>query len=261
MARILVVAGHDSSGAAGVDADLDAARAFETEALCVVTARTLQDAGGVREVGARAPAEWLAEARAALDARPAAIKLGLLPGAEHVRAAARLIAYARVLFSALPVVVDPVIASSSGFTFLDDSAVAAMRAELVPGRVVLTPNLSELARLASEREGGLAAHPEARVAAAHRLLALGARGVIAKGGHGREDPIRDLAAEPGPPGEEARATWIEHPRVPGGGIRGSGCRHATAVACALARGADLAEAARAAAAFVGGRIERSTSRT
>ncbi len=258
MPRVLVVAGHDSSGAAGIDADQDAARAFETEALCVVTARTIQDATGVHELGPRAPATWLAEARAALEARPAAIKFGLLPGAEHVHAAAELVQEARNLSPTLQVVVDPVIASSSGFTFMDEAAVAAMRAELVPMGVVLTPNLFELAELTEGREHELAEHPGLRVAAALQLLTSGAGAVLAKGGHGHEDPIRDLALEPGPDGADAHATWIEHPRHPGRSIRGSGCRHATAVACELARGAQLPAAARAAAAFVSARIERST---
>lgn len=263
LTRVLVVAGHDSSGAAGIDADRDAARAFETEALCVVTARTVQDATGVRELGARAPATWLAEARAALEARPAAIKFGLLPGTEHVQAAAQLVREARALSPTVPmpaVVVDPVIASSSGFTFMDDAAVAAMRAELVPLSVVLTPNLFELAQLAGAGEHELAEHPEARLVAARQLLAMGAGAVLAKGGHGTEDPIRDLTLEPGSDAADARPTWIEHPRLPGRSIRGSGCRHATAVACELARGAQLPAAARAAAAFVSARIERSPAR-
>jgi hydroxymethylpyrimidine/phosphomethylpyrimidine kinase len=239
---LLVVAGHDPSGGAGVSADEEAARASEFEVRTVITAHTNQSDAGVVSVGARPAIAWLQDARALLGDHPAAIKFGLLPGADHLRAAAELIREA----PGIPIVVDPLIESSSGFEFLDAAALEVLRTELLPLPVILTPNLPEAARLTARPELG---NFEDREAAAHELLAPGLAAVLLKGGHGMEDPIRELLLTPA-----TTAFWLEHPRLPGRGIRGSGCRHATTLACALARGLALPEAARHAAEHVASRI-------
>jgi len=242
---LLVIAGHDPSGGAGVLADQEAARASEFDVRTVVTAHTEQSEASVRSVGARPATLWLNDARALLREAPAAIKFGLLPGADHVRAAAELVRAA----GGIPVVVDPVIESSSGFTFLDDEALAALRSELLTAPLILTPNLPEAARLTGRPElAGL----EQREAAAQELFAAGLAGLVLKGGHGMENPVRDLVLAAG--GACAAPLWLEHPRLPGPGIRGSGCRHATTLACALARGLPLPEAANLAAEHVARRI-------
>ena len=239
-ARVLVVAGHDSSGGAGVDADRAAGERFGVETVCVVTAWTRQDGRRVQSVDPRPADEWLAEALFALDPPPAAVKTGLLPGAEHVRALARLLDEAE----RPPAVVDPVLAASGGRTFLDHEGVAALLAELVPRGVVLTPNLPEAARLVGADERELVADLDARVAAAILLLERGARAVLLKGGHGDEDPVRDLVLE-----RRAEPGWNAHPRV-AGRLHGSGCRYASAVAAGLARGVPLAAAAAEAGRWV-----------
>ncbi|MCZ6596455.1 MAG: hydroxymethylpyrimidine/phosphomethylpyrimidine kinase [Planctomycetota bacterium] len=244
MITVLFVGGHDPTAGAGIDADRETAAAFGVEARCVVTARTDQDGVRVRSLGAREPDEWLAEARAA-GTGIAALKTGLLPGPRHVRACARLVAELGI-----PTVVDPVLAASGGEVFLDDEGVRALLEELVPHGVVLTPNLPELARLAglSAGEGAiLAADPEARTAAARELLDRGAAAVVAKGGHGAEDPVRDLVLAAG-----AEPVWLEHARVPGASLHGSGCRFASALAAGLARGESLPQATRAAGNHVAG---------
>ena len=170
----------------------------------------------------------------------AALKTGLLPGAEHVRAAARIAAEL-----AVPAVVDPVLQASGGEPFLDAAGVEALLAELVPLGVILTPNLPEAACLCGLPLEALAVHPEARVDAARRLLERGARAVVLKGGHGREDPVRDLVLEAG-----AEPWWQVHARIPGASIHGSGCHHAATLAAVLARGGDLREGAREAAGYL-----------
>lgn len=245
---VLVVAGHDSSGAAGLDADLDAARALGVETALVATAHTVQDARSVHSVGARDPQTWLAEALAV--GNPAALKLGLLPGVAHVAAAARLVETLRALDGALPVVLDPVLVASSGFAFLEEAARDALREMLGPPGVIWTPNLPEAAALTGRAEGELSRSLCARVEVAGELLGAGARGVLLKAGHGVEDPLRDLLLESG-----REPVWIGGARREGPSLRGSGCRHATALAAGLARGEPLEAAARGAHALVCARLE------
>lgn len=249
---LLVVAGHDSSGGAGVDADREAAQELGARVALCVTAFTEQDAHGVRRIGARAPEQWLSEARVLARARPMALKLGLLPGAAHVSAAARLALELRARLGAgFAVVLDPVIRASSGGLLLDAAGVEELLARLAELAPVLTPNLDEAAALSGLPVEELALHPPARERAARLLLERGAPAVIVKGGHGREQPLVDLLVQP-----ERPALRIERPRRPGAGIRGSGCRFATALAVGLGRGLSLPEAARAAGELVAGRIAR-----
>jgi hydroxymethylpyrimidine/phosphomethylpyrimidine kinase len=245
-ARILVVAGHDPTGGAGVDADRAAARRFGVEAECVVTAWTDQDGTRVRSVEPRAAADWLEEARYALAAPIGALKSGLLPSAAAVRALATLldeIAHAH----AVPAVVDPVLAASGGETFLDDAGIEGLLEELLPRGVILTPNLPEAARLAGVELEHLETRPEARESAARALLERGCRAVVLKGGHASDSPVRDLVLERG-----REPVWFEHARVPGGGLHGSGCRFASALAAQLARGTELARAAEEAGRWLHG---------
>lgn len=239
--RLLAVAGHDPTGGAGVDADLATARAFGVEAEAVVTAHTDQDGRRVHAVVPRPVEAWLAEARASVErAAPTVLKSGLLPGADAVRALARLAAEC-----AGPLVVDPVLAASGGEEFLDAAGVATLLEELLPVGPLLTPNLPEAARLTGRSLEELVRSPAERVAAATELLGLGARAVVLKGGHADEDPARDLLLSAGEP-----PRWLEHRRVPGGGLHGSGCRHAAALAAGLALGRPLERAAREAGEHV-----------
>jgi hydroxymethylpyrimidine/phosphomethylpyrimidine kinase len=246
--RLLIVAGHDPSGA-GIDADLAALAELDVEARFAVTAWTEQDEGGLRRLGARGAGSWLSEARRELPV--AALKFGLLPGGEHVRAAADLVheARSRASGAGLWAVVDPVLASSSGSRFLDAEGAREYLNSMLPAGVVLTPNLDELAELAGAERGRLGRDLAARAEAAQTLLDLGAAAIVVKGGHGQEDPACDLVLT-----REGGAEWIEHERVRGGKVRGSGCRFATGLAARLALGAALPEAVREASDHVLGCI-------
>ena len=227
---ILVVAGHDSSGGAGLDADRAAIEQAGCAILPVATALTDQDAREFRSLGARRVEDWWNEAQAALGNRPAAIKFGLLPGRAHLRAAAELVALARAqLGSALPVVLDPVLGSSTGGRFVDDEGVQEYRAALLPLRLFWTPNLPEAAELMGGSLAVLESELEARWRWAQGWMGEGAEGLVLKGGHGREDPVMDLVLS-----REEGLAWNSHPRVPGGKLRGSGCRYASRLAAALA---------------------------
>ena len=231
---MLVVAGHDPSGGAGVDADREAARRFGASVECVVTAWTDQDGERVRSVGPRATADWLEDARYALALPIDALKSGLLPNAAAVRALATLI---DELERPVPLVVDPVLKASGGEVFLDEAGIEVLLAEIVPRGVILTPNVPEAARLTGLELERVAFDRTERVRAAELLLARGARAVVLKGAHSGDNPVADLVLERG-----GSPVWLTHGRVFGSRIHGSGCRFATAVASQVAQGLSLESA-------------------
>lgn len=236
---VLVIAGHDPSGGAGLDADREALADRGLTIWPVCTAATDQDAHSFRSLGARAVHSWREEALAALEHQPRALKFGLLPGRAHLRAAAELVQLARARWGTqLPVVVDPVLGSSTGGRFLDDEGIGAYLPSLLELGLVWTPNLPEAAQLGGLELERLTSSLEARVELAQAWIARGARGVLIKGGHGREDPVQDLVVAAG-----RAPAWNSHFRVPGGKLRGSGCRYASHLAAGLALGATLEEAA------------------
>lgn len=255
--NVLFVGGVDSSHGAGLDADNDAALAFECEPHTIASAFTDQDLFEVRRVEERLL--WNREAEALIDGttsegtRVGAMKFGLLPGVASIVEAARLVAWTRNGSAPIPAVVDPVIRSSSGYRFWSDRELVCVRDSLLIAGPILTPNLDELAELAWADRAALDGSLDARVDAARTLLRGGASAVVAKGGHGASDQdVHDLVLE-----ADGEPLWIERVREPGEGIRGSGCRFAAALACALARGSDLGSAARAAGDFVAQRIRES----
>ncbi len=238
---VLVIAGHDSSGGAGLDADREALEHFGLRILPVATAWTEQQDGRVLAVNPRPVDAWLADVQAGWEKVPRAIKVGLLPGAEHVRA---LAGWLRALQPRVPVVLDPVLGASGGEEFVDAEGRRAFLEELLPLGLIWTPNLPEAALLGGIALEPLVRRPDERVAVAQKLQAAGARAVLVKGGHGGEDPVADLVFEGG------AATWLEHERIPGAELHGSGCRYASALAAGLARGEGLLSSARRAGAWI-----------
>ena len=219
--RLVACGGVDPSGGAGLDADRDAAAVLGAQFHGVATCRTDQDDAAVRAV---TPVDgWWDEVLP-----DGALKFGLLPRPEDIRAAAALVRPGTV--------VDPVMASSSGYAFWDEACVEAFRGVLLPAGPVVTPNLPEAAALVGEQD------PER---AAARLLELGAAAVVIKGGHGEGAAVRELAWS-----RDGDPAWLEHPRLPGT-LRGTGCRFASALALELARGAALPIACERASALVG----------
>lgn len=265
MPELLVVAGHDPSygerngvvQGAGVDADREAADAFGVRALTVVTAWTEQADGRVTELGPVEPMVWLREALTLLDERRAtvrALKFGMLPSERAVRAASDLVRRARQLVPRLWVVVDPVLAASGGEALTSAAARRAFAEDLMCQGVVLTPNRPEaraLLETADPRARGELPPEEL----AQRLFARMAgrsdtrRGLVLKGGHGGEDPVRDLVLD-----ADGAPSVHTHPRRPGAALHGSGCRHASALAANLANGLPLSESAVRAGAWLGERF-------
>jgi hydroxymethylpyrimidine/phosphomethylpyrimidine kinase len=237
VSTVLLIAGSDSSGGAGLARDVQTLTRLETRALCVVTAVTAQSDTHLEAVHVL-PAELVrAQMRAALATRRVdAIKVGMLATAATVQAVA-----ASLPASAPPLVLDPVLASSSGGQLLDDSGRGAMCAALLPRTTILTPNIPEAAALLGART----ARSEAELLQqATALLALGPRAVLLKGGHGEGPEAADLLLA-----VRAAPLWLRAPRV-GAARRGTGCALSTAIAAGLAAGLELAAACKRAKGHV-----------
>jgi hydroxymethylpyrimidine/phosphomethylpyrimidine kinase len=227
--RLLSIAGSDSGGGAGIQADLKAFARCGAHGMTAITAVTAQNTTGVTGIYPLPPEAIVEQVRAvAEDIGVDAVKIGMLGTSETIEA----VGEALDLVPDAPVVLDPVMVAESGAVLLDEGGRDALRATLVPRATVVTPNLREAAVLA-ERE------PDARASAeelARVVHALGPGAVVVTGGHREE--ASDLFFD----GE--RLVEIEGERFPDGASHGSGCTHSSALAAQLALGQDPLEAAR-----------------
>lgn len=240
MARALTIAGSDSGGGAGIQADLKTFMAFGVYGASAITALTAQNTLGVRGVELVTPEMVVAQIEAVLDDIGAdAIKTGMLGSAAIIEAVARTLER----YGVTQLVVDPVMVAKSGDRLLAEEAVAALRDRLLPRALVVTPNLPEASVLLGRRVEREAEMP----AAARDLHALGARYVLLKGGHLPGDPV-DLLFD-GRQMIELRAPRIATPHT-----HGTGCTYAAAIAALLARGAEVEAAVRTAHDYLHGAI-------
>ena len=236
--RILIIAGSDSGGGAGIQADIKAVMALGGYAATTITALTAQNTVGVHGVLPVPPPFVRQQMDAVLDDIGAdAVKTGMLGCAEVVQAVAAAL---RARGSPIPLVVDPVMVAKGGARLLDDPAVAALRRDLLPLAALLTPNVPEAEALT----GLLIADHAAARRAAQALLDLGAAAVLLKGGHLHGAVVQDILATP------AELEVIESPRVDTRHTHGTGCTLASAVAAGLAQGMTLSDAVRRGTAYV-----------
>jgi hydroxymethylpyrimidine/phosphomethylpyrimidine kinase len=225
--RLLTIAGSDSGGGAGIQADLKAFARCGAHGMSAITAITAQNTIAVTDVFPLPPAAILAQVRAVVDDIGVdAVKIGMLGTSETIDA----VGDALDLIGDVPVVLDPVMVAESGGRLLDEDAEEALRAGLVPRVTVVTPNLPEARVLAGAGEG--AGAPEL----ARAIHALGPANVVVTGGH-REQAI-DVFFD----GE--RLVELPGERYPEGAAHGSGCTHSSALAAHLALGLDPLDAAR-----------------
>lgn len=235
--RVLIVAGSDSGGGAGIQADLRTVSAFGGYGMTAITALTAQNTLGVFGIHPLPPDFVAQQMRVVLDDIGAdAIKIGMLGSAEIVHAVADVLE----AVPAIPVILDPVMNSTSGSALLDDPGVVALRERLIPKAFLLTPNLKE----AEVLTGLLVEDLPAMEAAAGRLLGLGARNVLLKGGHLANDQLVDLLV-----GEEGRVEF-RHARIQTRHTHGTGCTLASAVAAGVAQGQPLGAAVGSAHIYV-----------
>ncbi|MCH0570837.1 bifunctional hydroxymethylpyrimidine kinase/phosphomethylpyrimidine kinase [Streptomyces sp. MUM 136J] len=245
--RVLTVAGSDSGGGAGIQADLKTMLALGVHGMSVVTAVTAQNSLGVQGAW-ELPAEAVrAQYRSVVDdIGVQAVKTGMLASAELVETVAGLIAATDA-----PAVVDPVGVSKHGDPLLAASALESVRTRLLPAATVATPNLDEVAQLTGVR---VESEPDMRRAAA-AVLEYGPRWVLIKGGHLAADVARpggDRAVDLLTDGSDEH--WLRAPRYGNRHTHGTGCTLASAVACGLARGRSVPQAVTAAKAYVTGAI-------
>lgn len=241
MPTALTIAGSDSGGGAGIQADLKTFAAHGVYGVCAVTAITVQNTLGVTAVetiGAPIVSAQIAAVAADFDIR--AIKTGMLPN----RAIVTAVCDALEALPAVPVVVDPVMAATSGNRLIDDQAIDLIRIRLLPRARVVTPNCSEAEVLAGMRISSL---DDARRAAA-RLRAGGAGAVVVTGGDRAGSESIDLLDDGG------TVVELSGPRLPGRSTHGTGCTFSAAVAAALARGLSLTDAVLGAKRYVEGAI-------
>jgi hydroxymethylpyrimidine/phosphomethylpyrimidine kinase len=241
----LTIAGSDSSGGAGIVADLKTFEAHGVWGTVALSAVTAQNTLGVQAVETLTPEIVRAQiASVVADLGVDAAKVGMLGSAAVVESVASTVAQLGVT----PLVVDPVMVATSGRRLLDPDALQALRELLVPLATVLTPNLAEAAALT----GLEVCDREAMERAGRALVAMGPRVVLVKGGHlgGGTSPDCLLVAGAAP-------VWLEAARVavPRSGVHGSGCVLSAAVCAELARGMEAADACVAAKRFVERAIE------
>jgi hydroxymethylpyrimidine/phosphomethylpyrimidine kinase len=270
--RALTIAGSDSGGGAGIQADLKAFARCGVHGTSAITAITAQNTRGVSAIHPIPPDVILAQVRAVIsDIGVDAVKVGMLGGSETIGAVAQAL---DELPEGTPVVVDPVMVAESGAQLLDPEAQGMLVAEILPRAMILTPNVPEaraLARhtsststgtarpstaVASGPRNGETAHDELAErderemsALAHAVLSLGPDIVVLTGGH-RAQAI-DLFLDSGAP---ERIVSIPGVRHSGGGVHGSGCTHSSVLAAQLALGRAPLQAAFAARALAGAAV-------
>jgi hydroxymethylpyrimidine/phosphomethylpyrimidine kinase len=222
----LTIAGSDSGGGAGIQADLKTFHQFGVHGTSVIVAITAQNTVGVRGVHL-VPDDMVSLQLAALadDLPPAAVKSGMLATAELITLVARAIRE----YGWRRYVLDPVMIASSGDRLLAENAEAAIRSELLPLATLVTPNLDEAEKLTGER----VRDAEAMKQAGYRLLEMGARAALIKGGHLTGDDIEDLLVVPG------KTRRFTRRRVDTTSTHGTGCTLSAAITAGLAMGRSL----------------------
>ncbi|MEO1552327.1 MAG: bifunctional hydroxymethylpyrimidine kinase/phosphomethylpyrimidine kinase [Pseudomonadota bacterium] len=232
--RVLIIAGSDSGGGAGIQADLKTVTVLGGYAMTAITAITAQDTTGVHGVWPVASDAVVHQIRACLtDIGADTIKTGMLGSADLVdQVAETLDTYARDTRR----IVDPVMVATSGDRLIDDKAVSAIASVMIPGAALVTPNAPEAELLTGKAVDGI----NGQRRAAEALLETGAKGALVKGGHVPGAVIQDVL-------QTENGEWIfESSRIETRSTHGTGCTLASGCAALLAQGRDMAEAVEAA---------------
>ena len=234
----LTIAGSDSSGGAGVQADIKTFSAFGVYGASALTALTAQSTRGVVAVDAVAAPFVVAQMEAVLsDLKVGAVKTGMLANAAIVGAVADRLGFERDR----PVVVDPVMVATGGHVLLEPDGIDALKRQLLPNAFLVTPNLPEAARLLGVDEAVTEAQA---VAQARALLSFGCGAVLLKGGHGSSEEAVDILCN------GASIERFARPRIDARNTHGTGCTLSAAIVALLARGVGLREAVARAKQFV-----------
>jgi hydroxymethylpyrimidine/phosphomethylpyrimidine kinase len=240
--HILTIAGSDSGGGAGIQADLKTMSALGCFGMSAITAITAQNTRGVRAIHAIPPDILAAQIDAVIeDIGADAVKIGMLHAPEIVG----VVAQAIVRHQLRHVVLDPVMIATSGARLIEDATICKLVGELFPLAAVVTPNLDEAAALLGRKLH----HIEELDQAARDLLALGANAVLLKGGHLSGPELVDVLALRNPAGEIILHHY-RSARISSHNLHGTGCTLSSAIACRLALGDDLPTAVAGARDYV-----------
>lgn len=236
--RVLVIAGSDSGGGAGIQADIKAITMLGGFAMTAITALTAQNTLGVQGISPVSPDFVVAQMTSVIDDLGVdALKTGMLADSALIRAVVEALDANKVH---APLVVDPVMVAKGGASLLADEAIATLRALLVPRADLLTPNIPE-----AEALTGMRIQTQADVkAAGHALLKLGARAVLMKGGHRSGAEVEDWLIT------HDLVQCYKSPRLATRHTHGTGCTLASALACSLAQGFALEAAVARARTYV-----------
>jgi hydroxymethylpyrimidine/phosphomethylpyrimidine kinase len=236
--RVLIIAGSDSGGGAGIQADIKTVTMLDAFAMTAVTALTAQNTEGVFGVLPIPPDFIRQQIEIVLDDIGAdAVKTGMLHDDAVIATVAAVIAERA---AAVPLVVDPVMVAKGGAPLIEDGAIGALKRLLVPKAAVLTPNLPEAEILAGHAIADLAAMKKTAV----DMLALGCRAVLLKGGHLPGDTVYDVLAT-----ASGLRVW-DSPHIDSRHTHGTGCTLASAIAAGLAQGLAIEAAVERARAYV-----------
>ncbi len=236
--RVLIVAGSDSSGGAGIQADIKSVTALGGYAATAITAVTVQDTTGVSAITDIAPGVVADQMRAVLDDIGAdAIKIGMVHNSGIIEAVADVLDGAA---RGIPTIVDPVMAAKGGAALMADDASQTFRARLLLRAALITPNIPEAEALTGFDIGGV----EDMVHAAETLITFGVPAVLLTGGHGTGETVTDILVG------DAGTERFESPRIDTVHTHGTGCTLASAIATGLAQGLDLSASVRRARAYV-----------
>jgi hydroxymethylpyrimidine/phosphomethylpyrimidine kinase len=236
--RVLIIAGSDSGGGAGIQADIKTVTMLDAFAMTAITALTAQNTEGVFGVLPIAPDFIRQQIEVVLDDIGAdALKTGMLHDSAVIETVAAIIAERA---ATVPLVVDPVMVAKGGAPLIEPGAIDALKRLLVPRATVLTPNLPEAEILAGHAIGDVAAMHST----AEELLGLGCRAVLLKGGHLPGDTVYDVLAT-----ASGLRVW-ESPRIDSRHTHGTGCTLASAIAAGLAQGMAIEPAVERARAYV-----------
>jgi hydroxymethylpyrimidine/phosphomethylpyrimidine kinase len=236
--RVLSIAGSDSGGGAGIQADLKTFAALGCYGMTAITALTAQNTRGVRAIHGVPPQMLRDQIDAVIeDMGTDAVKIGMLHAPDIVQTVAQAIDRHAL---------DPVMVATSGAVLIDNPAIAILVSELFPRAILVTPNLDEASLLV----GRPLADEEAMQAAAEELLAKGARAVLLKGGHLPGDVVSDLLATQG-----GELHWMRGPRIASPNTHGTGCTLSSAIAAHLALGQPLLAAVQLARGYVRGALQ------
>lgn len=244
---VLSIAGSDSSGGAGIQADIKTIAAHGLFAETAITALTAQNTCGVSAVEEASPSFVAAQIDAVFqDIPPAAVKIGMVSSAAIIEAIAERLH----TWNARNVVVDPVMVATSGARLINEDAAGALTDLLFPLASVITPNIPE----AEVLDGREITGEDSQLAAARSLAERFGCAVLVKGGHATNDAC-DVLATPRTGGDAPAIVWFRHERVATTNTHGTGCTLSSAIACGLAQGEPLAEAVASAKAYLTGALE------